>query len=53
VHTSVPPDIEPIWICAPTASPIQRKPSSDSGAPVEPIERTPDRSFSSPGRSPP
>ena len=38
VHTSVPPDIEQIWMCSPTASPIQRKPSTDSGAPVEPID---------------
>src|SRR6188472_736913 len=52
VHGSVPPDIEQICTCRPTASAIQRKPSTDSGAPVEPKARTADMSSSSAGRSP-
>ena len=43
-HTSVPPDTEQICTCSPMASPIQRNPSSDSGAPVEPIARSAPRS---------
>ena len=46
VHRSVPPDIEQIWTCLPTASATQRKPSGDNGAPVEPSARTVDRSNS-------
>src|SRR5690606_37988598 len=50
VHTSVPPDTEQICT-GPTSSTIHRKPSTDSGAPVEPIARMADRSCSAAGRS--
>jgi hypothetical protein len=44
VHRSVPPDTEQIWTCGPISEAIHRKPSGDSGAPVEPRARNADRS---------
>src|ERR1700755_3629898 len=51
-HTSVPPETEQIWIRSPTASPIHRKPSSDRGAPVDPMALMEETSYASPGVSP-
>src|SRR5882757_5452994 len=52
VQRSVPPDTLQIWMSEPTASASQRKPSGDSGAPVEPTARNADRSNRSTGRRP-
>ena len=52
LHTSVPPDIEPIWAVDDTASCTQRNPSAGSGAPVEPMPRSRERSTDAPGVRP-
>ena len=52
MQTSVPPDIEEICTCSPTASAIHANCSGASGEPVEPSVRTPDRSCCLPGVMP-
>src|SRR5690606_15744788 len=49
VQTSVPPETEQICT-GPTSSTIHRNPSTDSGAPVDPMARMADRSCSAAGR---